>query len=240
MQAPLPTRETSEDPVSEDTRIQPKSSPRCIPVEQIEYHLFRPQRAHDPLLDAAYELWRDVWRSTWQEANAARDVYSDDFTRQEEVGVLAAGKCCIAVTGLRWLDLTRARWREDSYFKTWPEHAAQRVTSRFVCVASNTAIHPLWRGALIEPGHASNGSIRLAFATIALSAQRFLASPAEAMVALTRNDRSIDRIASALGATTLAQLEICGNDTSVMCIDRADAVKPGPVVHELWERRHQG
>jgi hypothetical protein len=229
-----------EQPASEHTQIQPVRQPRTIPVEQLEYYLFNPRRARDPLLDGAYRLWRDVWQSTWQEAKVSTPMYSDEFTRQDEVAVMAMGGSCIAVTCLRWLDLTRESAREDSYFKHWPQEAIAKLGARLVCVGSNTAIDPAWRRALVEPRSGESGeAVRLSFASLALSARRFVASSADCLIALTRNDRSIDRILLALGSgAPLARIKICGNDTDVICLERHNTTTEAPVVGDLWQRRH--
>jgi len=228
-----------EEPASEHTQIQAIPQRRSLSVHALEYHLFQPRRAYDPLLDRAYEVWREGWRATFLELDGRPDLHSDDFERQDEIAVVAMAGECLAVTGLRWLDLSLPRAREDSYFKNWPDAARARVASRFVCVGSNTVIHPSWRGATIEPRDAAGEPARLAFATIALTTRRFMASPAENLIALTRNDRAIDRIATALGASRLAQIEMYGIDTDVICLDRANATPFGPIVSELWSRRHQ-
>jgi len=231
---------TPDEPASEHTEIRPTVGTRTIPVEQLRFQLFVPHRTHDPMLESAYQVWRDVWQQTWQEAQVATQVYSDEFTRQDEIGVLSLGADCLSVTCMRWLDLSRARSLEDSYFKHWPEEAVARIAGRFVCVGSNTAVHPSWRRALIQPPHDQAGDpVRLAFAAIALTVQRFVSSSADSLVALTRNDRSIDRILVALGSTTLARIKICGNDTDVICVERHTATPEGSVINDLWRRRHQ-
>jgi hypothetical protein len=231
--------DTHAEPASEHTQVQRAASAPTIPVEQLEYHLFVP-RAHDPLLDSAYELWRDVWQSTFLESDGIAQIHADEFTRQDEIGVLTLGRCCISVTGVRWLDLSLARWRDDSYFRAWPEDALASIGGRRVCIGSNTAVHPDWRRTLIEPPRGqSSDPVRLSFTTLALSVRRFVASSADSMIALTRNDRSIDRVTAALGTTQLARLTFHGNETDAVCVDRSKATPEGPVVNDLWRRRHQ-
>jgi hypothetical protein len=226
-------------PSSEHTQVQPVTQRRRVPVDALEYHLFRPRRAHDPLLERAYDVWREGWRNTLFELDGCTELHSDEFGRQDEIAVFAIAEHCVAVTGIRWLDLSLSRSREDSYFKHWPAEAVQKIEGRLACVASNTVVHPSWRGTLIDPPeHAPGEPMRLAFATVALSVRRFLASSAECLIALTRNDRSIDRMAVALGATRLAQIRMHGIETDVICIDRANATPHGAVVSELWRRRH--
>jgi len=231
----------ADDPSSERTLIQRCANPGVIPVEEIEYHLFVPQRAHDPLLESAYNVWRDGWRATLEELDGTTRLHSDEFARQDEVGVLSIGTRCLSVTGLRWLDLSLARSREDSYFQHWPSEAVAALGTAFVGITSNTIVHPESRRTLVAaPRGTSGDGTRLAFATIALSVRRFVASPAESIIALTRNDRAMDRAATALGATKLSQIYLHGVETDVIVVPRANARPHGPVVDDLWARRHQG
>jgi hypothetical protein len=235
-----PREQASEDPQSEHTHIQPVGQPRRVPVEALEYHLFRPSRTYDPLLEDAYEVWRDGWKATLLELDGNAALHSDEFGRQDELAVVAIGGRCIAVTGLRWLDMALPRSREDSYFKSWPSEAVVGVGDHFVLIASNTVVHPAWRRTLIEAPKVQLGDpMRLVFATIALTVRRFVASSAQKLIALTRNDRAIDRVGAALGAQRLAQTRVHGIETDVVCLTRSNAPPAEPIVRELWSRRHQ-
>jgi hypothetical protein len=75
---------------------------------------------------------------------------------------------------------------------------------------------------------------------IALSVRSSFASPVQSVIALTRNNRSVDKLASSLGAAKLGQITLHGADADIVRFDRASAVTRGCVVDELWERRHQG
>jgi len=238
-QLPNETLEKAESP-SEPTRVQ-RVQARTVPVESMEYHLFAPRRAHDPLLDRAYDVWRDVWHSTFTEVYGTARVFSDEFARQDEIGVLTVGPHCISVTGLRCLDMSLARSREDSYFQHWPVDEVNALGTALIGISSNTAVHPDWRGSLIEPPANRPGEPeRLSFVTIALTIQRFFASPADYAVALTRNDRSINRVAAALGATSRSRIILHGADTDVVRWPRNPVASKDAIVGDLWRRRHQG
>jgi hypothetical protein len=232
------------DPTSEVCtriyRVQGRPEPRRVPLAALEYYLFNPRKTHDPLLEQAYEVWREGWLATLFELDGTTKLYSDEFARQDEIAVMAFEGRCIAVTGLRWLDLSLPRSLEDSYFKHWPTEALHRVAGRVVIVGSNTLVDPAWRGVRIElPNDETSEPVRLSFATIALTIRRFVASSADSLLALTRNDRAIDRTLSALGAKCLARTQLHGIETDVVCIERASATPEGPVVDDLWRRRHQ-
>lgn len=230
----------AEEPASEYTRIQHRLTPHTIAVEDLDYHLFSPQRAHHPLLEQAYEIWRDGWQATLEELDSAKRIFSDEFARQDEIGVLCNGDQCVSVTGIRWLDLSLSRAREDSYFQHWPKQALDALGPAYVCITSNTIVHPHWRRIRVEAQTGNEiHSTRLAFATIALSVRRFLASGADSIIALTRNDRAMGRAAAELGATKLAQITLHGVESDVIVVPRADAKPHVPAVDDLWRRRHQ-
>ena len=231
----------SAEPVSEQTLVQRRSAPRAIAVEELEYHLYAPRRSYDPTLEQAYELWHDVWQRTFEEADGAAVVHSDEFTRQDEIGVLALDGCCVSVTGLRWLDFALLRSRQDSYFKGWPAEAVARLGSELLMVTSNTIVHPDWRGARIQAPRSLGGEdARLASITIAMSIRRFVASAARSAVGLSRNDRAMHRVAASLGGMPLARLLHHGQEADIMLFTRESGLSHGSVVDHLWSRRRQG
>jgi hypothetical protein len=236
---------SAEPESGEWTGVQPivrnRPERRTLPVRAIEYHLFSPQRARHPLLEQAYELWHDVWSATFEELDGATELFSDEFCRQDEIAVLANGGRCLSVTGIRWLDMSLARARSDSYFRHWPGEAIDRLGRGLVLITSNTVVHPDWRGSQIEaPQDCAVAPSRLAFTTIAMSIRRLLASPADSATGLSRNDRAMDRVSAALGGVPIGKIRLHGEDTSVMHFPRDLAKPEGPVVDDLWARRHQG
>jgi hypothetical protein len=231
-----------DEPISErmgtQSTVQPRAHKRLLPIESVHCHLFAPQKAHDPLLDSAYEVWRDSWLATFEELDGLTRLHSDDFARQDEIAVLAAEGRCVSLMGLRCLDLGLARSREDSYFEHWPADAVAALGDRIVGITSNLVVHPEWRGGVIETKCAE--PMRLSSAMISLSVRRLFASAAQCVIALTRNDRAVHRMAAALGATKLSQIRMHGVETDVIRFLRSRAVTRGPVADQLWERRHQG
>jgi hypothetical protein len=239
--AESPRNDFNAEPDSEVHAILlPRANRRMVPVTALDYHLFSPS-AHDPLLEQAYELWHDVWKATFEELDGATELFSDEFNRQDEIGVLASGGRCLSVTGIRWLDLSLARSRSDSYFRHWPGEVIEKLGRGLVLVTSNTVVHPDWRGSMIEPPRESAVEpSRLAFTTIAMSIRRLLASAAESAAGLSRNDRAMDRVSTALGGVAIGRIRLHGEETNVMHFPRGLAKPEGPVVDDLWARRHQG
>jgi hypothetical protein len=187
---------------------------------------------------SAYELWRDEWRATLSELEGITRIHSDEFVRQDEVSVLSIGARCVSITALRWIDLREPIGREDSYFQLWPDHTVQLLGETLVGVSSNTLVHPEWRRARIEPEPGQQGE-PLSFVTVALAIRRFMDSEACSVLGVTRNDRSMNRVAAGVGAVKLGQTVVHGVESDLICITRAAARTRGPVIDALWERRHQ-
>ena len=227
-------------PASEQTQIRRRTEYPRLGVEALEYHLFKPRVSHHPLLLSAYELWRNGWQATLGELEGVRRIYSDEFGRQDEIGVLSVGQRCISVLGLRWFDRSLAMDREDSYFLPWPEATLDSLGDSIVGVPSNLVVHPEWRRTIVEPASdRPEDAILLSLATLALAIRRFIDSPAERFVGMARNDRSMNRVAAAIGGTKIGRITMHGIESDLICITRANAAPQGPVVDTLWERRFQ-
>jgi len=240
MNAMSPALEKPTDGVhSETTRVRRAACPE-LSIDEIEFHLFRPRSSRHPLLRAAYELWRNEWLATLGELDGITRLHSDEFGRLDEIGVLSIGQRCISIIGLRWFDLSLPMAREDSYFQHWPEEVINRVAHGIVATTSNVCVHSDWRRAIIDPSAERAGApASLTLTTVALGFRRCMESPAEHVIAVTRNDRSMNRVAAAAGAMTIGQIQLHGIDSDLILLTRENAKTRGPVFDVLWSRRCQ-
>jgi hypothetical protein len=229
-------RESRQSELTQHTRRNSRSH---VGVDRLDYHLFKPRSSKHALARAAYELWRDEWQATLRELEGVTRIHSDEFVRQDEISVLSSAGQCVSVTALRWLDLSRATAREDSYFQAWPEEALAELGTSIVAISSNTLVHPEWRGTRVEPPFPTHQPTPLSFVTVALAIRRFLDSKACAVIGVTRNDRSMNRVAAGVGARKIGQIKLHGIDSDLICIERAAASPSGPVMDAMWERRYQ-
>jgi hypothetical protein len=206
-----------------------------IALSDLAFHVLGRGAARRSTMRHAYELWRDGWTATLREVAGIERLYSDEFTRQDEIVAVFRAGVCIAVGGLRWADLSLPAAREDSYFGRWPEPVLVRLERSLVCITSNTLVAPEWRGARIE----LEGSppMTLQVAMIALPIQRWLDSPARFVVGVARNDRAMNRTARGLGMSRYATIRVHGIESDIMVGERSTAAPPGPVVETLWNRR---
>lgn len=174
------------------TRHQPSQIvPRAvIKADALSYHMLEPRSvgpADVPLIGEAYRCWSDVWKQAFFELESSRDLPSDDFTRQDEVGALFHGYECIALSFFRWVDSSSPVFRDDSYFSVWPAAARDAACAEGskVCISSNFTVAAPWRRA---------SGCGLKDVVVALLIERFLASDADALVGTVRNNRGMNSV----------------------------------------------
>lgn len=171
----------------------------ALDPELLRYRLLAPRaRTKSRELALAYATWRRVWARTFAELDGQAAMFSDDFTRQDELGVLFHDGECVGMTAYRWLECAGLGTSDDSYFKAWPAHAlaALRRAGSTVCVGSYLTVEPAWRG--------PRGAVSAKELLLALAVERYLASSADVMAGTLRNDRGMNGLAYRLGARAVA------------------------------------
>ena len=211
---------------------------RTAVAEALRYHLFKPRAPEHPLALVAYATWRDQWLNTLREVAGTSRLFSDEFTRQDEIGALYQDGHCVAVTALRLVDRSTIVGREDSYFEPWPPHALTSVGHGLVGISSNTLVHPEWRGGevtLSEDG--ANAALRLPLAILALTQRRFAELGVVSMMGVARNDRAMNHIGAALGARKVGQILVHGAESDLLCFPCTSSPAEGATVDWLWTHR---
>jgi hypothetical protein len=170
---------------------------QTLDVARLRYALVSPADASEER-DLAYATWRRVWTETFEELDGVRGVFSDDFTRQHELGALFHEGECLGLTAFRWVDFGSVPAQEDSYFKPWPAGARTALlgVGRRVCIGSYLTVDQAWRGPC--------GPLSVKELLLALAVERFLVSDADVMAGALRNDRGMNGLAYRLGARPLA------------------------------------
>jgi hypothetical protein len=188
-----------ERPVSKSMVVPSGRGAPALDPALLRYRLLAPRAHTSPReLALAYASWRRVWARTFAELDGDGALFSDDFTRQDELGVLFHDEECVGMTAFRWLDTAGIGTSDDSYFRPWPQHAlaALRRAGRRVCVGSYLTVEPAWRG--------PRGAVSTKELLLALAVERYLASPADVMAGTLRNDRGMNGLAYRLGARAVA------------------------------------
>lgn len=210
-------------------------APATIPP--LRYELLE-LRSSDPVvqqrLEAAYGCWHSVWSETYRELDGLQWLAGDHFTRQDEVGAIFCGDACVGLTTYRFVDFTRPWIHGDSYFQIWPETAmhALALEGNRICIGSHLTILPRWRGRIV--------GVSLKRVLLGLAVKRFLASDADTMSGILRNDRGMNDVGYELGATAFSrQLTLHGVAVDVVGFyrSRAKSLNPdddGQAVERLW------
>jgi len=175
---------------------------QAIQPERFVYEVIAPRastRVERERWDDVYDCWQTVWGQTLRDLDGAGVVFSDDLTRQHELGCLFYSGRCIGMTAWRWVDLSLRAERDDSYFKAWPRAVLESAftAGQRVCIGSNLTVLPAWRGAV--DGYSIKELLMV------LAVKRFLASDADVMVGTMRNDRGMNGLVYRLGAMPLSR-----------------------------------
>jgi hypothetical protein len=184
----------------------------------------------------AYELWHRVWSSTFEELKGVSRLYSDDFTRQEDVICLFEGSKCLFTIFFRKADITNPAIRNDSYFASWDEaslDALARDSSETIIYSYITVNEEARRGYRGLP---------LKKLIVAAGVQYFLESGGSSMTATSRNGKGINKVVEQYGATPIkldqtmhgVPVDIAifyKKEVSMMRNEWQDYLEP------MWERR---
>jgi hypothetical protein len=218
------------------TRFEASAKAPAIQAERFSYQLLVPRAslcADGARWDDVYDCWQTVWGQTLRELDGADMVFSDDFTRQHELGCLFYSGRCIGMTAWRWVDLSIRAEREDSYFRAWPRAVLESAfaSGKRVCIGSNLTVLPEWRG--MVDGYSIKELLMV------LAVKRFLASDADVMVGTMRNDRGMNGLVYRLGARPLLQ-SVAHHGVAVDLVTFTRGAlgpfEPSPQVNELARR----
>jgi len=107
-------------------------------------------KKYEDIYNKTYEMWKRTWQQTilneWSDKETI--IFSDDFTRQDEIMTLFYNGDCVGCVFFRYVDFDEYTHREDSYFKSWNELALKRLTKngKKVFVASYFTLAEEFRG----------------------------------------------------------------------------------------------
>jgi hypothetical protein len=148
--------------------------------------------------ESAYAMWKLVWSQTFRELDGTEIIYSDEFTRQDEIICIFQRQVCLAMGVMRWTNYKLPTIREDSYFKMWPREALEALGAKGnqVIICSNLTVHPLGRGNKL--------GLPLKDVMVGLLVERLKESGADAMTGTMRADRGMHKTTYQFGATLLA------------------------------------
>jgi hypothetical protein len=178
-----------------------------VNLNKLSYVVFNarnalPDNSHTVL--AVYNMWKELWSSTLLELDGSDKLFSDDFTRHQYVGALLHNEEPIGLCLFSEFDLEYPMWKEDSYFKIWPEETilkvSQEALNKKILVCCYFTIAKAWRK--------STSEIDFKKVLAGLAVKYFINSDCSLMIATTRNNRGMDKVTYNLGAIPLIKDQV--------------------------------
>jgi hypothetical protein len=208
-------------------------------IDDVQFHIIPtrfPQKHYAEIYFAAYACWMGVWTETFRELSQKEKIFSDDFTRQDEILALFRGNKCIGMVFMRSDDFSDPAIWHDSYFSAWPAFAIHRLSrngSRFTICSYMT-------GSQDERGKPIEGKMKMQELLMALSSLRFLELGTDVMVGTPRLAVGMGNSCSLAGGTRIFMgLKMHGVD--VECVEftraRVQSLKFPDLVYKKWEER---
>lgn len=150
-------------------------------------------------LKGAYHTWSRVWKDTISELGVKQDLFSDAFTRQDEILSLFHGSNCLGMLLLRWIDFSSFDYGTDSYFKSWDKQALARLIAHGsrIMVSSYLTVHPAYRSR--ETG------LHFRDIILDLMVRRFIDSEADTIAGITRREKKVHTTCYSLGAEMIRE-----------------------------------
>lgn len=150
------------------------------------------------ILEKTYFCWKNSWEHVFKyEMNQDHKIFSDDFTRQDEIVTLFYKNNCIGVAFKRKVDLSLITIREDSCFRFWPSDELDKLMkiSSQITIASYFTISSEFR----------SKTLGVCWKTLFLSlyVENFIHSESDLMVTAARKMKSNEKLCYLLGAKPL-------------------------------------
>ncbi len=148
--------------------------------------------------EKTYAVWHSVWKEAFQELEGSSELYSDEFTRQQNILAVFEGDQCLLSIFFREVDVGLKGHREDSYFKVWPEKCLAQLEEDYqgkILIGSNTTVAQHARG--------NYQGVSLKRLLTGLSVKFLVESPLEALVGTMRNNKGMNTVTYEAGAKLL-------------------------------------
>lgn len=125
-----------------------------LDINKFDFHIFngnRPPLTYRNLNERAYEFWKTTWKKTYEIFTWNPDsLYSDQWSRQENVGVLSYENEIVGTMFLTEVNIGTQMGRDDSILRMWSPGALQTLLSckpynDTVLVFNWFTLNPEWR-----------------------------------------------------------------------------------------------
>lgn len=209
-----------------------------LKVDALEFYVLPGKcapKAYQDKYNSTYACWKKLWDATFQkEFQLDEELYSNDFSRQDEVLALFYENQCVGLCCLRIVDFREEATLADNYFRKWPEISRARLRSygdRTVICSNLTLSYEFRKGYL-------GVSWKDLLSTFAV--QRFLQLDCDSMAAAVRRRRGMDKATYQVGFRPIFQdLPYLGEESVDLVVCFKDTVETscfGDLVNEIYAR----
>lgn len=172
-----------------------------------------------PHYSSAYATYRTVWSETFREIHGEAYAYqSNDFTRQDYIQALYDGPTCIALDCVRKVRLDCAADLDDSWLRPWPADMLKALEAEHPTALVNSCftVHRDYRK--------RNGwsELPVSYVLGCVSVLHQLEVGAPLMLGMMRRERSMNKLGSLLGSTTLLTTTYNGEETDLVVFRSED------------------
>jgi hypothetical protein len=186
----------------------------------------------------AFLTWKTVWEEAAAELSDFPDkLYSNDFTRQDEILAVFRGSDCTSLGFWTEMDMTLITSKLDQYFQMWDDESFAKLTmhGKKIGKYSYFTVSKPYRSWSREV------DVSLTDLQVGLFGYRLLDSNCSAMTGTTRNNRKINLVCERGGAQLLKKgLVQHGCEIDLMAWYR-HTTKPyfqiEPLAKDLWINR---
>lgn len=174
-----------------------------LKLQELQYYVIPGEGVapeHRAIHREAYRMWKDVWSQTLLEVDGSSQLFSDNFSRQSNIGALFRAGECVAMTVQHQVNFEEPTAADDSYFVAWPPRALKELTrdgSR-VLICSHLTVAPAHRG-LIAP------NLTYKLLIVDLAVRLLLESDCAVMTGTMRKMKGAHKTAFQTGASLICE-----------------------------------
>ncbi len=202
-----------------------------------------------PIYDQAFKSWHETWELTYKnDFHSDKDLFSDEFTRQDDILILMYHGECAALCFFSHVNLEDFSAGLDSYFSCWPAKARTGLClhGSEVIICSQFTVMENFR----REGPAEMDNAPWKILLMGMLSKYFLHSKKPAMTGTMRVNKGMGKLTALFGTVPLIEnMEYqAGKDLTLVDLvafyqeNVARAYGDNPVsskMDDLWESRNR-
>lgn len=179
-------------------------------LSQVSVYILNGKKKLNPrelhrVYDLSFKLWHETWDKTYREDfNSLRRLFSDEFTRQDDILVLFYKGECAALSFFTDVNMNDEAAQKDSYFKSWPIEAIEKLCSKGsnLVICTQFTVNEKFRQQTLST---SSGFMSWKVLLSGMIAKYYMASEKDAMSGILRITKGMDKLTYTYGATPIIE-----------------------------------